>query len=308
MSWAGGAGSLYSTVDDLLKWNQALYGGKVLNEKSLQAALTPVVLKTGEKPSMPYAYGLGLSKYRGVDVISHGGGLHGFVTQLAYYPKEKISVVMFSNTAEPEVAFNPHAVAETYLWNKMESQNSYAEASVKPKDLQQYVGRYELSGIGVMHITTEENKLYAQLSGQPTFEIFPLAENEFFWKVVDARLKFFKNEKGEITQAILFQNSQELAAKKLKEETIVAIDPAVLDNYTGKYKFNNSVVTLSKEGNRLFAQPTDQPKLELLPVSETEFVIKELNARIFFVKEASGKVNKFRLNMNGSDTVLPRLE
>jgi hypothetical protein len=174
----------------------------VLNEKSLQAALTPVVLKTGEKPSMPYGYGLGLSKYRGVDVISHGGGLHGFVTQLAYYPKEKVSVVMFSNTAEPEVAFNPHAVAETYLWNKMESQNSYAEASVKPKDLQQYVGRYELSGIGVMHITTEENKLYAQLSGQPTFEIFPLAENEFFWKVVDARLKFFKNEKGEITQAI----------------------------------------------------------------------------------------------------------
>ena len=39
MSWAGGAGAIYSTVDDLLKWNQALYGGKVLNEKSLAAGI-----------------------------------------------------------------------------------------------------------------------------------------------------------------------------------------------------------------------------------------------------------------------------
>ena len=53
MSWAGGAGAIYSTVDDLLKWNQALYGGKVLNEKSLAAALTPVVLKNGAAAAFP---------------------------------------------------------------------------------------------------------------------------------------------------------------------------------------------------------------------------------------------------------------
>ena len=99
MSWAGGAGAMYSTVDDLLKWNQALYGGKVLSKKSLDAALVPVVLKNGEQPAMQYGYGLGLSKYRGVDIIGHSGGLHGFLTQLAYYPKEKMSVVMFSNTS-----------------------------------------------------------------------------------------------------------------------------------------------------------------------------------------------------------------
>ena len=40
MSWAGGAGAIYSTVDDLLKWNQALYGGKVLNEKTARPVST----------------------------------------------------------------------------------------------------------------------------------------------------------------------------------------------------------------------------------------------------------------------------
>jgi CubicO group peptidase (beta-lactamase class C family) len=51
MSWAGGAGAIYSTVDDLLKWNQALYGGKVLTKKSLDEALTPAVLKTVKSPA-----------------------------------------------------------------------------------------------------------------------------------------------------------------------------------------------------------------------------------------------------------------
>ncbi len=46
----------------------------------------------------------------------------------------------------------------------------------------------------------------------------------------------------------------------------------------------------------------------MLPVSETDFVIKEINAKISFVKEVSGKVNKFKLNMNGMDSELPRIE
>ena len=308
MSWAGAAGALYSTVDDLLKWNQALYGGKVLNEESLNAALTPVVLKNGEKPPMQYGYGLGLNTYRGTDITSHSGGLHGFVTQLAYYPKEKVSVVMFSNTAEPEVNFDPNKIAEAFLWDKMDKQVSYVESSVKPKNLQIYTGRYELTGMGVITVTTEDNKLYAQLSGQQKYEIFPFAENEFFWKIVDAKIKFVKNQNGEISSSILYQNGQQREAKKLKEEIIIEINPALLDAYTGKYKFNNIVVTISKENNKLFAQPTNQSKFEMAPVSETDFVIKEINAKLSFVKDPNGKVNKIKLNMNGMDSELPKME
>jgi len=309
MSWAGAAGAMYSTVDDLLKWNQALHSGKVLNEKSFDAALTPAVLKNGEEPSMRYGYGLGLNKFRGVDIVGHSGGLHGFITQLSYYPKEKLTVVMFSNTDEPEVNFDPNKVAEAFLWNKMDKQTSYAESAIKPTNLQRFTGRFELLNVGVMTITTEDNKLYAQLSGQPKFEIFARAEDEFFWKVVDARLKFVKDEKGEINGAILFQNGQELKAKKLPEEIIVEINPAILDNYTGKYRLNsNVVVTIFKENNKLFAEPTDQPKLEMLPLSETDFVIKEINAKLSFVKDENGKVNKIKLNMNGGNSELPRIE
>jgi CubicO group peptidase (beta-lactamase class C family) len=309
MSWAGAAGAIYSTLDDLLKWNQALYGGKVLTKKSLDEALTPAVLKNGEKPTMRYAYGLGLVKYRGMDAISHSGGLHGFLTQLSYYPKEKMTVVMFTNTSEPQVNFNPEKIGEAFLWDKMDKQTSYTEVPVKPEDLQRYTGRYELPNVGVFTVTTEKEKIYAQLSGQPKFEIFPMAEDEFFFKVVEARLKFLKDEQGEINSVMLFQNGQELKAKKLKEDPIATVDPSIFDQYVGKYKLNdNIIVTILKENNKLFALEPGESKMEMLPVSETDFVIKEINARVSFVKDESGKVKKIKLKMNGSDSELPRLE
>lgn len=309
MSWAGGAGAIYSTVDDLLKWNQALYGGKVLKKESLDAALTPAVLKNGAEPSMRYGFGLGLAKYRGMDVISHSGGLHGFLTQLSYYPKEKMTVVMFTNTSEPQVNFNPEKIGEAFLWDKMDKQTSYTETPIKPGDLQKYVGRYELPNVGVFTITNEKEKIYAQLSGQPKFEIFPMAEDEFFFKVVEARLKFLKDEHGEINSVMLFQNGQELKAKKLEDVAVANVDPSTFDQYTGKYKLNdNTIVTILKENNKLFAWPSGESKLEMLPVSETDFVIKEINAHLSFVKDENGKVKKIKLKMNGSDSELPRLE
>ena len=308
MSWAGAAGAIYSTVDDLLKWNQALYGGKVLNEKSMKAGVDTGCFKKWEQPSMKYGYGLGLNKFRGEEIIGHSGGLHGFITQLSYYPKEKLTVVMFSNTDRPEVNFDPTKIAEAFLWNKMDKQMSYAEADRKTTKLQIFTGRYDHAGQLVITVTTADNKLFAQLSGQPKFEIFPLSETEFFWKVVDARIKFIKDEKGEINQAI-FSKRPGTKSRQLHEEVIAKINPAILDNYIGKYKLNdNIVVTVTKENNKLFAQPTNQPKVEMLPLSETDFVIKEINAKISFIKDENGKVNKFKLNMNGGDNELQRVE
>ncbi len=308
MSWAGGAGALYSTVDDLLKWNQALYGGKVLSKQSLDAALTPVVLNNGEKAIPNYGYGLGILKYRGENVVGHSGGLNGFLTQLQYFPDEKLTVVMFVNTSEPEVLFDPNKIAEAFLWNKMDKQISLVESAVKPKNLQQYAGRYDLAGIGVITVTTEGDKIFSQISGQAKYEIFPAAEDEFFWKVVEAKIKFSKGDKGDIAQATLFQNGQEFKAKKIAEETIVNVAPEILNTYLGKYKLQeNVIVNVTKENNKLFAEPTNQPKVEMQPVSDSEFVIKEINARLSFIKE-NGKVTKIKLHMNNSDTDMPKIE
>ena len=163
--------------------------------------------------------------------------------------------------------------------------------------------------VGVMTITVEDKKLYAQITGQPKFPIFPSAEDEFFWKIVAAKIKFNRNENHEISGGTFFQNGQQLKLTKLKDEKIITINPALLDKYIGKYKLEeNVVVTISKQDNKLFAKPGDEPKVEMLPVSNSDFVIPQINAKISFVADENGKVSKFKLNMNGRKSEVPRVE
>ena len=160
-----------------------------------------------------------------------------------------------------------------------------------------------------MTITSEKNELFAQLSGQSRFPIFPSAPDEFFWKVVDARIKFNRNEQGEVTGGHFVQNGNEIDVPKMKEEKIISINPALYKNYTGKYDYgNNFHITVTTENNKIYAQGTNQPRLEILPVSEKEFVIMDVNARITFIEGPDGKVNKLNLDMGGQKKDAPKIE
>lgn len=124
MSKGGGAGSLYSTVNDLYLWNERLFAGKVLREDSLKALLTPV--RTGSQPldQNGYGYGVGIGKLRGLAVIAAGGGLDGFAGHLARFPTETVTIVALSNvSALPGKSLYALAgdIAQIYLSQKMES-------------------------------------------------------------------------------------------------------------------------------------------------------------------------------------------
>ncbi len=80
------------------------------------------------------------------------------------------------------------------------------------------------------------------------------------------------------------------------------VPSAVLHTYVGKYELNaNLHLTISQEGERLFALPTGYPKEEIFPESENVFFSKNVDARIEFVKEADGKVTKLILHEGGKD-------
>lgn len=303
MSWAGGAGALYSTVEDLFKWNEALYGGKVLSEASMKAALTPVVLNDGSTPpsgGKGYGYGLMLNSYRNHDIVLHGGGLHGFISQLARYPKEDMTVVLLTNVTPTEQHLDPNTLAEYYLWKNMDPQTSYKELAVKEEDLQKYSGRYDFGNGMVMNVTAEDTILYAQLSSQPRFQIYPSAPVEYFWKVVDAKIKFISDQEGNITHGQFQQNGAELKVPRLKEERIVAVDPKAYEALKGTYDFgNNFVVEITTEGDKIFALATNNPKMELLPLSEKEFIVKEFNARLIFKDELEKQDTTLVIDMGG---------
>ena len=78
------------------------------------------------------------------------------------------------------------------------------------------VGEYKLIPGVIIIITTEDNHIYAQLTGQDAFEIFPMSESEYFYKVVDAKITFERDENGNVTNLVLHQNGQDMPATKIK--------------------------------------------------------------------------------------------
>jgi CubicO group peptidase (beta-lactamase class C family) len=317
MSRAGGAGALYSTIEDLNRWNEALFGGKVLSQASLEAAFTPVRIK-GEDPAVPkesgYGYGFSVANFRGVPEIGHGGGLQGFVSYLLRLPKLHFTVAVLVNASPPAPGVNPgslaHDVAELYLGETLpprERPAVDAEVSAEAKDA--VVGRYDYGG-AVLTVTREGDRLYAQLTRQPKFEIFPKTESTFFWKVVEAEVTFVKDDKGKVVKAIHKQGGQTIDAPRLEDLRAVKLDAKALDAVVGRYDYGGgkTILTVTREGERLFAELTGQPRFEIFPKSETEFFWKVVNAEVTFVKDKDGKVTKGVHRQGGKTFDAPRME
>lgn len=96
------SGALLSTVDDLARWNDALFGGRVLNEQSVRAMTTAAALDDGS--AIDYGYGLYVRERDGLRVISHSGGIHGFSTSALWLPDERIYAVVLSNLENTSAA------------------------------------------------------------------------------------------------------------------------------------------------------------------------------------------------------------
>ena len=83
------AGSLYSTTEDLLRWEEGLLGGKLLSATSLHKMITPF---KGD-----YACGLYVRRVNGHLMIGHDGNNIGFNSDMAYYPEQSIAVIVLAN-------------------------------------------------------------------------------------------------------------------------------------------------------------------------------------------------------------------
>jgi CubicO group peptidase (beta-lactamase class C family) len=297
MSRAGAAGALYSTVEDLMRWNEAVFGGKVLSKDSLAAAFTPAKLKSGQETMLPYGYGWIMGEYRGLKTISHGGGLQGWMAYLTRFVDQDTTVVVLHNAMPPVPGISPNEVAElaadAFMWQEMTPRPKYEiDESVDPTTFAAYVGRYELMG-AVLDIALEGSQLTAQLTGQPRFPIFPMGADRFFWKVVEAQIEFVKDEKGHVTGARHHQGGMNFSLKRLAEETVVDVDEKTLERYVGKYEYPGlGVLTVRRDGSKLFAQMTGQPEFEIYAKAPDVFFWKVVVAEIQFVANDDGKFEK----------------
>jgi CubicO group peptidase (beta-lactamase class C family) len=207
MSIPFSAGALYSTTEDLLRWESGLFGGKLLSAASLAKMTMPF--------QNNYALGLSVADNKGRKVIGHGGGIEGFNTYLAYYPDTRITIVVLGNlngSAPEQIA---GALGSLAHGEALVLPTERKEISVDPKILEQYIGAYRLQPGGYATITLEGRQLFGQITGQQKIPVFAESETSFFLKVVDATIEFVRDEKGAITQLVLNQGGYQIKAPRV---------------------------------------------------------------------------------------------
>ncbi len=202
MSIPHAAGALYATSGDLLKWQQALFAGKIVSKASLDRMIAPF--------KNDYALGVTSSLVNGRRVIAHGGGIDGFNTHLAYYPDSKTVVVVLSNVNGIVPGTLSGQLGALMHGESVMLTSERKAITVPAATLQKYAGAYELAPGAVMTITLEGDSLMGQLTGQGKLPIFPQSETLFFLKVVDAQIEFA----ADASSLVLHQNGRSTKATR----------------------------------------------------------------------------------------------
>lgn len=213
------AGSLYSTTEDFLRLDQALYDNKFLSQKTLNAMFTPATGDYG--PAVNYGYGWFVNKQLTRRTIFHPGGLPGFASIVVRYPEDKVLIVMLSNLENSQIIRASSDLAAIVFGEKYEVPNVRTAVKINPKILSAYVGNYEDRPGRVTKIFVENDTLMLKLAATAVGERDPIplkpeSETQFFDPLNDIQVAFSKDANGQVTELILRINGREFHAMKIK--------------------------------------------------------------------------------------------
>lgn len=153
------AGSMYSTVEDMFKWDQALYTDKILTEASKEKMFTPVLKN--------YGYGFGIVEPelggKKIKIISHSGGIFGFNTLFSRFVDDKHTIIVLNNyynasssalsngIAQILYGFDPQPPREdlTNVLAKLMAEKEIDEAIKEVKALKEDATRYKANENGI---------------------------------------------------------------------------------------------------------------------------------------------------------------
>lgn len=108
-----GDGGIYSSIDDLAKWNAALSGDRLLTGASRALAFAPqTTTPTGEADVSAYGYGWRLD---GQGLLWHSGETIGFRNVVLRWPAQRLAVVLLTNRNDPEPYADARAIGEAFL-------------------------------------------------------------------------------------------------------------------------------------------------------------------------------------------------
>ncbi len=199
MSVPFSAGNLYSTTGDLLKWETALFGGRVIDRTSLKMMTTP--FRNG------YGLGLFVADRDGHRIISHTGDIDGFGAMLAYYPDDKLTVIVLSNLFGGAYGLVAKDLAKSAFGLPFTLPSERKVVPVPPATLAEYAGTYRLTPTIRNVISLVDGHLTSRIGNQAELEMVPESQTMFFFRSGEAEIEFVRDSAtNKVTRLIVHQD------------------------------------------------------------------------------------------------------
>jgi len=190
------AGGLVSTARDLLKWQKALFSGRLLSKRAVH-----------EMESQ----GLGIARLTldGATVYNHSGHLPGYVSDMTYQPDTGLSVIVLGNLDNSSPIWISRGLATIAHGFPAQVVPLPKAVEISPDILAQYAGTYVLTPDLSLIVAVEGNHLVAEATGQDKVRAYPESETMFFARTVEAKLEFVRGKDGRFN-CIVHQGGQDM--------------------------------------------------------------------------------------------------
>lgn len=287
-----GSSNIYATLDDLCKW-VANFQNPIQGSRALYNTMQKnTVLNYGK--NIEYGLGLQTEKYKGLDIVFHGGGTVGYRTYILHVPSQQFSVVMLGNGQGFDGLLIAYQLVDFFLKDQETIPVKPQKTSYAPSELKQFGGVYELNPGNYLEISTEGKDLYLGTYNHKDKELLQvIGDNKFKINSIPTASLTFNNGSVKLRIADFTYTAKKVTLNPPKA------DKMVLNKMVGFYRNEefNTIYQLLIENNRLIARHPLNGDIELFPLKPASFYsTTEYFGQLDFKYDKNNNITEFELS------------
>lgn len=300
-----GDGGLYTTIEDLIIWNQNFYENQLGKQSSSLIKLMTTPGRLNDDTAFEYGFGLILGQYKGKNMHRHGGAFAGYCAELLRFPEEELSVIVLANLASLAPWTIAEQVADVFLGNEVNADAptpalSPTKAPELPQQLlEQYAGGYDLGAATPLEVIHESGQLQLKYGAEDILWLTAQTEDIFIEPEYSIQIQFRQSKGAQVPFMIFKTPDQEIIAAKVP--LTQKINEQILQPYAGNYYCEALKVVYALEVTPKGLQLSiDFHPPRLLHITDVDFAESSLGTFRFF-RHDDQSIREFTLNTGRVD-------
>lgn len=300
-----GATNVFVSAHDMIQWSRHLLSTKrepgSLTEKMFVPAYT---LNNGD--TLNYTFGLVVTEYKGISMVSHSGGDLGLRTHYFLFPEQNTASFAMCNREDVNTRSIALSLTDHYLKDQLKDPlpKEPTEVPLQTDLIKKYEGTYLMPDGMEISFALARDTFWLSLPGTPEFQVFAESDNKFFLKAFAAACTFLPDEEGTVNTMIWHQGGKDYTA--MRQTNVILPGAEELKHYAGNYYHESLEVTYPiywEEGSLVLSTPgtfqtfLNIDRLKLYPMGDERFATEgSVLGVLTFSRDDKGQIDGFRFN------------